>query len=243
MTASEDGFDARAARYDEQRPADANWWEVYDRIVALGEPQGRRVLEIGCGTGRLAEALAERERARVFAVDASSAMVERARARGVNARVARAEALPFKPGWFDVAVMRMVLHLVDRPRALAQAARVLAPAGRLVIATEDPASFSRVWFARYFPSVPAIDGARFPTAEALTAELGAAGLPAVRIEPLVQERTISRTRALDLIESRAFSTFELLDPAEFDAGLARARRELPDEFAYRFEWLLVAASR
>ena len=131
------------------------------------------MLEVGCGTGRLAEALAERELARVWAVDASEAMVERARALGVNARVARAEALPFKQGWYDAVVMRMVIHLLDRRRAFAEAARVLGPEGRLVIATEDPASFDDVWFARYFPSVPELDRARFPSAEALREELAA----------------------------------------------------------------------
>jgi ubiquinone/menaquinone biosynthesis C-methylase UbiE len=100
---------------------------VFELIAELGDPSGQRVLEIGCGTGRLAEALAERMRARVVALDASAAMVERARARGVNARQGRAEQLPFKAGWFDTVVMRMVLHLLDRPRSLAEARRVLRP--------------------------------------------------------------------------------------------------------------------
>lgn len=237
------GFDRCAERYDEQRPADANWWRVFERLVELGALRGQRVLDVGCGTGRLAAALAEREHARVFGIDASSAMVEQARARGVNARVGRAEALPFKPAWFDAVVLRMVLHLLDRPRALGQAVRVLAPSGRLVIASEDPESFGRVWFARFFPSVPAIDGARFPSAGTLIGELAAAGLARVTVEPLLQERTISRDQALDLLESRAYSTFELLEPAEYAEGLARARAELPPELHYRFEWLLAVAAR
>ncbi len=52
---------------------------------------------------------------------------ERAKALGVNARVGRAESLPFKPGWFEAVVMRMSLHLLDRPRALSEARRVLRP--------------------------------------------------------------------------------------------------------------------
>jgi ubiquinone/menaquinone biosynthesis C-methylase UbiE len=129
------GFDRCAARYDELRPVDENWWELFETLVELGGLRGERVLEIGCGTGRLAQALEERALARVWAVDTSSEMVERTKSLGVNARVARAETLPFKRGWFDAAVLRMVVHLVDRPRALAEAGRVLSPAGRLVIAT------------------------------------------------------------------------------------------------------------
>jgi SAM-dependent methyltransferase len=201
------------------------------------------VLEVGCGTGRLAHTLEERAHARVWAVDASPEMVARAKQLGVNARVARAEALPFKRGWFDAAVLRMVLHLVDRPRALAEAARILAPAGRLVIATEDPARFEEVWFARWFPSVPALDGARFPDEPALRAELDAAGLSDVRIERLSQNRTITREQALDVIRSKAYSTFDLLPPEEYEEGLARAEAERAALLEYTFHWLVAVARR
>jgi len=236
------GFDERAARYEELRPIDANWWEVYEALVRLGRVRGKRVLEVGCGTGRLSHALEERALARVWAVDASEAMVERARGLGVNARVARAEALPFKAGWFDAVVMRMVLHLVDRPRALEQAARVLSPEGTLVIATEDPDSFDDVWFARFFPSVPEIERARFPDAEGLRDELTRAGFGRVEIDRLRQHREQTREHALDLIRSKGFSTFDLLDPVEYEEGLARAEADLPDTFEYTFDWLLAAAT-
>jgi SAM-dependent methyltransferase len=237
------GFDVRAARYEELRPVDENWWEVYETLVRLGELRGSRVLEVGCGTGRLSAALAEREHARVWALDLSQAMVERAGANGVHAKVGRAETLPFKEGWFDAVVMRMVIHLIDRPRAFAQAARVLAPDGRLAIATEDPASFDDVWFGRFFPSVPEIERRRFPSSEALRAELEAAAFASVEIEKLRQHRTISREHALDIIRSKAFSTFDLLDAREYEDGLARAAAELPEELSYRFDWLLAAARK
>ena len=237
------GFDRCAARYDELRPVDENWWELFETLVELGALRGARVLEIGCGTGRLAQALEERALARVWAVDASPEMVARTKSLGVNARVARAEALPFKRGWFDAAVLRMVAHLVDRPRAFAEAARVLAPAGRLVIATEDPAGFDDVWFARWFPSVPELERARFPDEPALRAELAAAGLPDVRIERLSQARTISREQALEVIRSKAYSTFELLPQEEYDQGLARAEAEHPEQLDYSFGWLIAVARR
>jgi len=240
---AEPSFDRCAARYDELRPVDANWWELFDTIVRAGELRGARVLEVGCGTGRLAHALAEREAARVWAVDASPEMVERAKSLGVNARVARAEALPFKRGWFDAAVLRMVVHLVDRPRVLAEVERILGPGGRAVIATEDPPSFDDVWFAHYFPSVPDLERGRFPDEARLRAELTAAGLSDMRVERLVQERTIARDQALDILRSKAYSTFGLLPPGEYDDGLARAEAEQPELLAYRFYWLVAVARR
>jgi SAM-dependent methyltransferase len=234
-------FDRCAARYDELRPVDDNWWQLYEELVRLGELRGKRVLEVGCGTGRLSAALEERALARVWAVDASPEMVERAKTLGVNARVARAEALPFKRGWFDAVVMRMVVHLVDRRRAFAEAARVLAPTGRLLIATEDPARMDEVWFAQFFPSVPDLEQRRFPSEDGLREELSAAGLGDVRVERLTQSRVLTREHALDIIRSKAFSTFELLPADEYDAGLRRAETELPERLAYEFHWLLAAA--
>jgi ubiquinone/menaquinone biosynthesis C-methylase UbiE len=236
-------FDRCAARYDELRPVDERWWESFEAIVEAGTLRGKRVLEVGCGTGRLAEALEQRALARVWAVDASGEMVARAKALGVNARVGRAEALPFKAGWFDAVVMRMVVHLVDRRRALAEAARVLRPDGVLVIATEDPASFEEVWFAQYFPSVPELERSRFPDEEALRRELAEAGVPEVDVTRLAQARTITRHRALDVFRSKAYSTFELLPPEEYDAGVALAEELLPDELSYSFRWLVVSARR
>jgi SAM-dependent methyltransferase len=230
-----------AATYDALRPADERWWEVYEAIVAQADLRGRRVLEVGCGTGRFAAAVADREVARVWGVDASEQMVEVARANGVNAKRAAAERLPFKARWFDRAVVRMAAHLFDRPRAFAELRRVLADDGRLVVATTDPAHFDEHWLHPFFPSFTAVDVQRFPSAELLERELGDAGF-AVRIERLTQESAIEREVALEKIRGRAFSTFELLPEDELEAGLARAEAELGEWTRYRTVWLLAVAS-
>src|SRR5205807_5654130 len=147
----EPDFGKRAGSYDRLRPADANWWELFDLLVREGELHGRRVLEVGCGTGRLAEALADRAAARVWAVDPSAEMLEvaRVRAPSVRFRRAAAERLPFRDGWFDRAVMTLVVHVLDRPRAFAELRRVLRPDGCLAFATFDPAHIHAYWLNRF----------------------------------------------------------------------------------------------
>ncbi len=87
-------FDARARIYDTLRPPDAAWRERFAALVELGDLRGRRVLDVGCGTGRLAAALAEEARAKVWALDASDEMVAVARETvpaGVGVRQGSAE--------------------------------------------------------------------------------------------------------------------------------------------------------
>jgi len=200
---------------------------------------------VGCGTGRLAVALAERG-ARVWGVDPSAAMLAQARAtagRRVGFKQGRAEALPFKDGWFERAVLRLVVHLVDRPLALPELARVLAPAGRAAIATFVPEHFERYWLTAVFPEVAEIDRARFPTPATLTAELRDAGFGSVRARTLTQRIRLSRDDALERICGRYISTLRLLDDETLAAGLARAGRVLPEEIESVLEWAVLSAEK
>lgn len=234
-------FGARAARYDELRPPDRGWWELFELLVREADLRGRRVLELGCGTGQLAGALAERAGARVWAVDAEPAMVAIARTRVRGAKVARAESLPFRDGWFERAVMRLVVHLLDRGPALSELRRVLGPGGRGAIATFDPAHFDGFWLARLFPTLETIDRARFPLPSELETELREAGFASTRTVRLSHLHVLSREAALERIRGRHISTFDLLDEDELAAGTARAERELPAQVQVRLEWAVVVA--
>ena len=94
--------------------------------------------DLGCGTGQVSAALAPFV-ARVIAVDASAAMLQAARKRlslldNIDLRRGDLEALPIDDSRLDLATIMLVLHHVAEPaRAIAEVARVLKPAGRLVL--------------------------------------------------------------------------------------------------------------
>jgi SAM-dependent methyltransferase len=231
-----------ASTYDALRPTDENWWELFELLVREGDLLGRRVLDIGCGTGRVAAALAERG-ARVWGVEPEPRMAELARKRLSTVKIAPAEKLPFKDGWFDRAVLALVVHLVDRPRAFAEARRVLARDGRLVVASFDPAHFKRYWLNRFFPSLEAIDRSRFPEPAALRGQLEEAGFAHVRLMRLSQRAAIDREGALERVRGRFISPLQLLDEDEYQAGLRRMEQELPDENEYALEWIVALADK
>lgn len=136
-TASEEFFASSAGQWDRLRG------ELFGATAPLRAMAGLldeswTVADLGCGTGQVAELLAPFV-ARVVAVDASREMLDAARARlhgvpNVDLRRGRLEELPLEAAAADAALLFLVLHHVAEPAlALAEAARVLRPGGRLVV--------------------------------------------------------------------------------------------------------------
>ncbi len=162
-----------------------------EAVAAVNRLPGTDVLEVGVGTG-LALPHYRRDK-RITGIDLSAAMLERARRRVREERLAHvrdllemdAEAMSFPAGSFDIAVAMFVASVVPHPRRLlAEMRRVTRPGGRLVVC-----EFSRIAFGpadmlyrRYLLTVlPAIARrtARNPEAYEYLAE-SIAGWPAQR---------------------------------------------------------------
>jgi SAM-dependent methyltransferase len=117
------------------------------RSLALLEAgPGQRVLDVGCGTGEEVRILAQLvgPAGRAVGVDRSLTMVMEARRRPAGPGlpvaycVGDAHRLPFARGAFDgCRAERVLMHLVDPGRALAEMARVVRPGGRVVAAEPD----------------------------------------------------------------------------------------------------------
>jgi SAM-dependent methyltransferase len=107
-------------------------------VEAVAAARPRRVLEVGCGWGELAEWIGRETEAEVVATDLSPRMVELAGARGVDARLADVQSLPFGDAEFDVVVAAwMLYHVPDLAQGIAEIWRVLRPGGRLVAVTNS----------------------------------------------------------------------------------------------------------
>lgn len=134
-------FSENAGQWDRIRALHIDDLQVEAAVKAL-LPRGHdmRLLDIGTGTGRMLQILAS-EVGQAVGVDTSLEMLSVARANLAEStftncalRQADMYQLPWPDGAFDVAVAHMVLHFADDPAlAVAEAARVLRPEGRLLI--------------------------------------------------------------------------------------------------------------
>jgi ubiquinone/menaquinone biosynthesis C-methylase UbiE len=239
------GFGRLAQTYDRLRPLDEQWLRTVARMAEMGALRGRTILDIGCGTGRLALALGSHHGATVTGLDPSPEMLSVAQRKNPSGVwvLGHAESLPFTEGAFERAVSSLVVHHLDRAVAFPEVHRVLEAGGRLVISTADPVGFEGHWLARLFPSFVEIERARFPDAAALVEELGSAGFKDIRVERFEIPRRFSREFGFERLRGRYGSTFDLLSAEEYEAGIDRAESELPDPVSYIDRWLLVAGRR
>ena len=134
----------------------ARWYDITSWLMSFGQAggitrkaieiaspaTGEKVLDVGCGTGRLTFGAREQAPgAEIYGIDASPEMIEVARrkARGkkadVDFRTAVIEDLPFADGEFDLVLSGFMLHHLPedvKKNGMAEVARVLKPGGRFV---------------------------------------------------------------------------------------------------------------
>ncbi len=139
-------FRRNAARWREVRSLYVDEREVERVLARLLPARGiRDLLDVGTGTGRMLELFGPRV-SRAQGIDLSREMLavarsnlERAGLENCVVRQADMFQLPFPGASFDAVTIHQVLHYVDHPGpAIAEAARVLRPGGRVLVADFAP---------------------------------------------------------------------------------------------------------
>lgn len=169
-------FDRAAGSYD--AAADLQRRVCSLLLAELAEPAPPRILDAGCGTGYALGLLAGRwPDARIVAADFAPSMVAAAGG-GVCADI---EALPFAAASFDLYWSSLSFQWCDAGRAIAEAARVLAPGGRLAISSLAPGTLAELQeaFAGTDHHRHVLD---FPPTAVLATACATAGLADARLE-------------------------------------------------------------
>jgi demethylmenaquinone methyltransferase/2-methoxy-6-polyprenyl-1,4-benzoquinol methylase len=224
-------YSRQAERYDDRRSASPSVLAPLRR--ALEDAPGRRLADIGGGTGNYALALS-REGWKPVVVDRSRQMLARAAAKGLETVEANAERLPFRDETFDAAIMISMLHHVDdRGAALAEARRILRPGGRLVLMGYTGEDAATLWVLDYFPSSRPWMTATHPPAADFLDQLPHAELTRLEFEDTDDESLAALSahpeKLVEAAERGYTSYFERMQrdhPDELRAGLARLRADI-----------------
>ena len=151
-----EGYDTWASTYDEEKnPLIA----VEENITLdlIGNVRNKRVLDIGCGTGRYCELLAKKG-GKVVGIDPSSKMLEYAKRKITSdckfeLRLGRIENTGLPHSHFDVAVCALTVgHLLELEPAIREVSRIIKTKGRLVVSDMHP-----YWFVAGYDYVKFLD--------------------------------------------------------------------------------------
>jgi ubiquinone/menaquinone biosynthesis C-methylase UbiE len=185
------------------------------------------IVDLGCGTGRFTQALADRFGGQVTAIDPSQKMLDQARNRIASDRVtflqAPGEALPLVDGSADVVFMSMVLHhFADVEVVATECRRILRAGGHICIrgSTRETRFPHEEFFSGFRPLV---DQVLLPRRRVTTA-FEAAGLQLVVQQLVPVVLAPDWATFADKIALRGDSIIVRLSPSDFEAGMAKLRR-------------------
>jgi len=224
-------------RYRDISPSRLKLW--LNKIIQLGKiAPGSRVLDIGCGTGRLTIPLQQMTDAEVYGLDLSPEMLEQAMnkkgAEAIHWILGDAQALPFSDKFFDCTFMCLVLHHIeDRAQAIKEMYRVLKPGGRSLIWTTPHPQIKSSLLNEFFPSLPKIDLNRFPSITTIKTLMKAAGYFSIQEEAVIFQERIATSRYIEKVRNKYISTLSLLSEEEFAAGLKKLEKCLPQRYGQR----------
>ncbi|MBW4934834.1 class I SAM-dependent methyltransferase [Marinobacter sp. F4206] len=233
----------QTARAYEQRLVPALFQDVAQRLAEVATVHtGQDVLDVACGTGILARAIARQYEGlgSVTGLDLNPDMlaVAQSRAPGIDWRQGDAESLPFQNQSFDVVVSQFGLMLFPSPAlALQEMYRVLRPKGRLLVAVFD--SIDRIPAYQAMSAVfgrtvdPAVGQAlQLPFAlgdtRKLTALFASAGISAPEIKTFETTARFPGVREMALADIKGwfpFADIHLDDPV-IEAVVAHAEPAL-----------------
>jgi SAM-dependent methyltransferase len=217
-----------AATYDRARGLAPERVRLWRDLLAAHVDQSAvsLVLDLGCGTGRFSELLAEHFGVLVIGVDPSRSMLDQARRKLATGSVVyqqgSAEALPLQDGCTDLVFMSNVFHHCDDPYAvLSECHRVLSQGGYVCIrnGTRELDFPQR----RFFPALEPLVASEIPSRRDIGSAFAAAGF-ARTVHQTVTEVTASDWPTfVEKSALRADSFLARLSDEDFQQGMAAMR--------------------
>jgi SAM-dependent methyltransferase len=192
-----------------------------------GAHQGRRLLDLGAGTGWWSHAFTTWFDLDVLAVEPAAAM--RARCGYPRLVAGTATRLPLRNSTMDAAWLSTVVHhLPDLGVAAHELRRVVRPDGVVLIRSAFPGGQAGIRLFDWFPEAGRVVDT-FPSVATVAAAFAAAGFTLIHRASVPQRTAASLQAVAASLRREAHSPLVLISDAEYAAGLARLRRAADQE--------------
>lgn len=202
------------------------WMDVV--ASAVGKRHIGTILDLGCGTGRFSEALANHFDAKVIGVDPSTKMLDQARNKLRDHRVRYergcGEAIPLPDDSIDLVFMSMSFHHFEDPNAAARECRRVLPTGATAFLRAGIRDrISSYPYVDFFPASRPILEDCLPTAAFTCEVFESAGFSTVSSQLVTQQIAATLAVYADKLATGADSVLAQLTPHDFREGIAAMR--------------------
>jgi len=201
-----------------------------DAVASHLDHTPRRILDLGCGTGRFSDSLAVRFNASVLGVDPSFRMIELAIRKPHGGRVqyqiGRAEAIPLRSGSIDAIFMSMSLHHFANPGlAASECRRVLGDRGSVLVRTGTREQMTAYPYYPFIPASHPILVDVLPSGAGVRNTFEAAGFDTIASDLILQTIAPNWDVYADKLAANADSVLARLSREDFHGGIAAVREQ------------------
>jgi ubiquinone/menaquinone biosynthesis C-methylase UbiE len=196
------------------------------KIIELGRiSRGKKVLDLGCGTGNIACQIKNTIEADLVGVDVSLAMLKVAKNKSLEVLCTNIDnqQLPFRDSSFDTLIGAYVIHQIKNLNSiLSECYRVLRD-GVLVLLTSSHKQIEdqHPIIKNFFPSYVDIDKRRFPDIDRIDYLLESLSFKDIRHEEVTVENIPIDYEYLQKVKNKYVSTYHLMPQGEFENGIAK----------------------
>lgn len=203
-----------------------------NRIIEEGKiDYNSRVLEIGCGTGNYAVAIANLTQASVYGVDQSEGMLEKAAAKDSKVKFTTGNAVTlegFEDNYFDVIYMIDVIHHIkDIKTMFENIYRVLRKEGTVFIFTDSYENIRKRLTTKYFPETLEVEFNRYQSTEEIVEAMKENSFNNIKADNLdVGCDEEAGEKLIKIAEKQGYSMFNLISQEAINRGIERLKEDL-----------------
>jgi ubiquinone/menaquinone biosynthesis C-methylase UbiE len=216
--------------YDRGRDHGPEVLQLWMNFVAtcVGNQRVKRILDLGCGTGRFSEGLAAHFDAEVIGIDPSEKMLDQARTKLRDRRVrylpGYGEAIPLRNDSVDLIFMSMCFHhFEDHMLAARECRRVLRVGAVALLRTGIRDRIASYPYVEFFPESLPILEAVLPTAAFVREVFESAKFSSVNSDVVIQQIAPDYLSYADKLAAGADSVLAQLSPTDFQTGIDAMR--------------------
>lgn len=213
--------------YDSVRNANLETIHMFlRRLPVAGDTM---VLDFGCGTGNYANLLQKATNAKVFGLEPSDGMREKAAAKNPNVILVKGnhENIPFEDSFFDFIYMTDVIHHVsDVDQMFREFFRVLKKKGSICIVTQSHEQIEKRFYVKYFPTTAIADKKRYPDISVIIEKAIKAGFTHAHTNIKGSGSQKVNPDFVELVRAKGYSMFHLIPDEEYCTGLAELEKDV-----------------